>query len=308
MIDLNGLRVFERVAALKGFSPAAKALGMPKSTASRAVARLEAELGIRLLQRTTRQVSLTAAGELLFERSRRMLEGLDDVASLAAELAESPRGTLAISAGIGFGINVLAGELPGFLERYPGVSVSIDLTSRNAELVSERVDVAIRMGELADSTMVTTRLGVLKQYLCASKKYLDAHGRPRTPGELAEHAAVAMPSASGRPHPWRLSRDGAPVTVEPKGRVVVNDVLTMCTLVRKGVGIGAISAYLCGDDVRGGRIERVLPEWSLPPIPVSLVFPSRREVSPAVRAFVEHMREVSREDAHWLRDPLTARR
>src|SRR5688572_4466932 len=123
MIDLNDLRVFERVAALNGFSAAAAALGMPKSSCSRAVARLEGALGIRLVQRTTRNISLTPAGQALFERSRAALAGLDDAVALTAGLAASPRGTLAISAGIGFGVNVLAAQLPGFLERYPDVRV-----------------------------------------------------------------------------------------------------------------------------------------------------------------------------------------
>jgi LysR family transcriptional regulator, regulator for bpeEF and oprC len=302
MMDLNDLRVFVRVAALEGFSAAAKALGMPKSSASRAVARLEAELGIRLLQRTTRNISLTPAGEVLFERSRAAFAGLDDAVALTASLAHSPRGTLAISAGIGFGVNVLASQLPGFLERYPDVRVSIDLTSRNSELVSERVDVAIRMGELSDSTIVATRLGVLTQHLCAATSYLDARGRPGEPSELLQHQTLSMASASGRPHPWRLSRQGEGESVEPQARVVVNDALTICKLVHAGAGIGAVASYLCRDDLARGHLERVLPSWSLAPLPVSLVYPSRREVSPVVRAFVDYMLEVHRDGAAWLRD------
>lgn len=304
MMDLNDLRIFERVAALKSFSTAARQLGLPKSSVSRGIARLEEQLGIRLFQRTTRQVSLTAAGEVLLERSCEMLEGLSAALALTAEMAEAPRGQLTVSAGIGFGINVLAQQLPEFLRRYPNVQVSVDLTSRNAELVSERVDLAIRMGEIADSAMVATRLGVLTQYLCATKDYLDEHGRPRKPRELTAHHALVMPSGSGRPHPWRLSRDGRTELVEPAARVLVNDALTICTLVHRGAGIGAVSAYLCGEGILDGRLERVLPEWSLAPVPVSLIFPSRREVSPVVRAFVDYMREANASNAHWLLDAL----
>lgn len=305
MMDLNDLRIFERVAVLKSFSSAARELGLPKSSVSRGIARLEEQLGIRLFQRTTRHVGLTAAGEVLFERSREMLEGLSAALALTAKMAEAPRGQLTISAGIGFGVNVLAQQLPEFLRRYPHVQVSVDLTSRNAELVSERVDVAIRMGEIADSAMVATRLGVLTQYLCATKQYLDEHGRPRKPRELEAHQALVMPSGSGRPHPWRLSRDGRTEMVEPAARVLVNDALTICTLVHRGAGIGAVSAYLCAEGILDGHLERVLPEWSLAPVPVSLIFPSRREVSPVVRAFVDYMREANERDAHWLLDALT---
>jgi DNA-binding transcriptional LysR family regulator len=307
MMDLNDLRVFERVAALNGFSAAAKALGMPKSSASRAVARLEAELGIRLLQRTTRNISLTPAGSVLFERSQTVFAGLDEAVALTAGLAHSPRGVLAISAGIGFGVNVLAAQLPGFLTRYPDVRVSVDLTSRNSELVSERIDVAIRMGELSDSTIVAIRLGVLTQYLCAATAYLDAHGRPGAPADLTGHQAIVMPSVSGRPHPWRLARNDECETVEPEARVVVNDALTISRLVHAGVGIGAVSTYLCREDLERGHLERVLPSWSLVTLPVSLVFPSKREVSPVVRAFVDYMVETNRDGAAWLADARARR-
>lgn len=306
-IDLNDLRVFERVAALGGFSAAAKALGQPKSSVSRAVGRLEEALGIRLFQRTTREVSVTAAGIALRERCGTLLAGLEDAMAFTAGLADAPRGRLVVSAGIGFGINVLGRQLPGFLDRYPDISVAIELTSRNAELVAERVDVAIRMGPLGDSGLVATRLGTMTQYLCAAPGYLDTHGRPQHPRDLSQHRIIDLPGAGGRPRPWRLSREGEAETVEPVARVEVNDALTICALVGRGAGIGTLSAYLCGDDILAGRLERVLPGWSLPPLPVSLVFPSRRELSPVVRAFVDYMRETLAGGADWLRDPLDTR-
>lgn len=307
MIDLNDLRVFNKVASLRSFSEAAFALGMPKSSVSRAISRLEQALVIRLFQRTTRDVALTQAGQALYDRSRDLLANLEEVAAFTASLAQTPRGRLTVSAGIGFGINVLGRQLPGFLERYPEVSVSIDLTSRNAELVSEQVDVAIRMGPLADSALVATRLGTLTQYLCAAKSYLDQNGRPRDPEDLRSHQIIDLPTASGRPRTWRLSRGDDIETIESVARVEVNDVLTICTLVKGGVGIAAVTAYLCGDDILAGNLERLLPEWSLPRLPVSMVFPSRREVSPVVRAFVDYMKEANTADGEWLCDPVQER-
>ncbi|EQB16760.1 MULTISPECIES: LysR family transcriptional regulator [Sphingobium] len=304
MIDLNDLRVFDKVAALRSFSDAGIALGMPKSSVSRAISRLEQALRIRLFQRTTREVALTQAGQSLHDRSRDLLAGLEDAASFAAGLAEAPRGRLTVSAGIGFGINILARQLPGFLERYPDVRVSVDLTSRNAELVSEQVDIAIRMGPLADSTLVATRLGTLSQYVCAAKSYLDQHGRPEIPGDLLSHQIVDLSTGTGRSRNWRLTRGNESETIEPPARVEVNDVLTICALVKRGVGIAAVTAYLCGDDILAGHLERVLPNWSLPPLPVSMVFPSRREVSPVVRAFVDYMKEANGAGVEWLSDPL----
>lgn len=307
LIDLNDLRVFERVAALGGFSAAAKALGQPKSSVSRSVGRLEEQLGIRLFQRTTREVSVTAAGIALRERCGMLLAGLEEAVAFTAGLADAPRGRLVVSAGIGFGINVLGRELPGFLDRYPDISIAIDLTSRNAELVAERVDVAIRMGPLGDSGLVATRLGTMTQYLCATPGYLDTHGRPQHPQDLARHRLIDLPGGGGRPRSWRLSREDDAETVEAVARVEVNDALTIRALVGRGAGIGTLSAYLCGDDILAGRIECVLPDWSLPPLPVSVVFPSRREMSPVIRAFVDYMRETASRGADWLRDPLETR-
>ncbi|HEY0181796.1 MAG TPA: LysR family transcriptional regulator [Rhodopila sp.] len=303
-IDLNDLRVFERVAALHSFSAAGKALSQPKSSVSRAIGRLERALGVRLFQRTTRDVGLTEAGRTLQARCQGLLAGLEDAVAFTAGLADAPRGRLTISAGIGFGINVLGKQLPGFLNRYPDVSVSIDLTSRNAELVAEQVDIAIRMGPLSDSEMVATRLGTLTQYLCAASSYLDQHGRPQVPDDLLAHKVIDFPGPNGRTRPWRLVSGETETRVEPITRVEVNDALTICALVGHGAGVGMLSAYLCGDDVLAGRLERVLPGWSLPPLPVSMIFPSRREISPIVRSFVDYMREVTVAGDDWLRDPL----
>ncbi|WP_242201549.1 LysR family transcriptional regulator [Sphingomonas hankookensis] len=306
-IDLNDLRVFERVASLGGFSAAATALALPKSSVSRAVSRLEQALGVRLLQRTTRDVSMTAAGLALRDRCGDLLSGIDNAMADVAGFAETPRGHLIISAGIGFGINVLGRELPGFVELYPDVTVALDLTSRNAELVAEKVDIAIRMGSLGDSTLVATRLGEMTQYLCATPDYLDAHGRPQAPDELRRHRVIDMPGVGGRPRSWRLTRGGVEAIVEPRSRITVNDALTICALVGRGAGIGPVSAYLCGGSLLDGKLERILPRWALPTVPVSLVFPSRRELSPVVRSFVDYMRRSVNENPNWLADPYSPR-
>ena len=249
---------------------------------------------------------MTQAGQSLLERSGPLLDGLEDALAVTSGIAGTPKGTLTISAGIGIGINVLGAQLPAFLVRYPDVRVSIDLTSRVSELVAERVDVAIRMGPLSDSSMVATRLGTLTQYLCATPAYLDQAGRPGTPSDLARHQLIDLPSASGRARPWRLTSGDEEAAVEPDARIEVNDALTIRALVNQDVGIAIVSAYLCGPDILTGGLERVLPDWSLPPLPVHLVFPSRREIAPVVRAFVDYMREANESATGWLADPLAA--
>lgn len=302
MIDLNDLRIFERVAALASFSKAAKALAMPKSTVSRSVTRLEGALGIRLLQRTTRDVVLTEAGRLLHERSGLLLSDADETIDLVSRLAGEPRGLLCISAGIGFGINVLSECLPAFRRRYPLVEVFLDLTSRESELVQERIDVAIRMGPIMDSSLIASRLGSLPRYLCASPAYLEERGMPHLPSDLANHDCIEMPGRDGRARTWTMKRGEEIAEVRLTPKITVNDALTIHRLVQHDAGLGIISGYLCRDDLENGRLTRILPEWSMPPVEVWTVFPSRRELSPTVRAFVDFLREDCAPGEGWQAD------
>ena len=168
MIDFNALRVFERVAALRSFTAAAHALGMPKSTVSRLISRLEADLGTRLLQRTTRDVVLTPPGEALFARCADILDGVGETVDYVSSLGSEPQGLLRITAGIGFGIEILGEQLPDFLLRYPKVDIALDLAASQADLVADGVDVAVRLGPVPRSDMVAIKLGTLHRYICAA--------------------------------------------------------------------------------------------------------------------------------------------
>lgn len=306
MLDLNDLRVFERVADLRSFSAAARALGLPKSTVSRSVARLEDALAARLLQRTTREVQLTAAGEVLRGKCAEMLGRVSEAVELVNGLAGKPHGTLKISSGVGFGVNVLAEQLPGFLLRHPEVDIILDLKSEFADLVSEGIDAAIRLGQMPDSSLVRVRLGSMQRYLCASPKYLKRRPAPRSVAAIAEHDAVEMPGSDGRPKSWTFVRGKESAKVEPRARICVNEALTIHRLVVKGVGLGIISGYVCAADIKSGRLVRILPEWSPPPVEVSVVFPTKKELSPNVRAFVDFMKEVTSPGVFWQRDPAVA--
>lgn len=299
VIDLNDLRVFEKVAATSSFSAAGRALGLPKSTVSRNIARLEQVMGARLFQRTTRAVILTAAGEALQTRCVELMSWIDETVTYVEGLNGEPRGLLRISAGIGFGINVLSRHLPAFLARVPHVDVSLDLTSRDLDLVAERVDVAIRMGPLPDSALVATRLGSVRRCLAAAPDYLSRHGKPLTPAELATHECIEMPRGDGRVRTWHFYRGGEMATVDVRNRISVNDALTIHQLVRNGAGLGVLSTYLCVDDFAEGRLVPLLTDWEIAPVEVNLLFPSKRELSHTVRAFVNFMREVSVPNEHW---------
>ncbi len=305
MLDLNSLRVFEKVASLRSFTGAARALGLPKSTISRSIARLEAELGTRLFQRTTRDVVLTLTGTALLDRSTDIINGLSEALDYVGSLGGQPRGTLKISAGIGFGINVLAEQLPEFLRRYPDIDIALDLESRAADLVAESVDIAIRLGPLIDSGLVAVRLGEMRRYMCAAPAYLERSGIPMAIEEIAQHDTIDMPGPDGRARSWMFSRGEETRKLEAKPRVCVAEALTIFRLILNGAGIGLISGYLCAPEIDAGRLVRLFPEWSPPPVEVSIVFPSRRELAPAVRAFVDYMKEVSVPGLLWTNDPLS---
>jgi len=306
MIDLVALRIFERVAALGSFSAAARALGLPKSSVSRAVALLEAALGTRLLQRTSRAVALTESGVALRDRCPDILARVEETVNYISGLAGTPRGRLRISAGIGFGINVLSELLPDFIARYPEVEVSLDLSSQPVDLVSSGVDVAIRMGPLGESEVIATRLGTLHRYVCVAPSYVARKGAPSTIAELRGHDAIEMPGADGRPRSWMFAGPhGESKSVEPSLRISVNEALTVHRLVLNGAGIGVLSAYLCGPDIAAGRLVRLFPEWQLPSVDVSVLFPSNRALSPVVRAFVDFIKQASRPGVSWQADSLT---
>ena len=300
MLNLNDLRVFAKVAALKSFSAAARALELPKSSISRAVTRLEKELGARLFQRTTREVTLTDTGTALQERCIDILYRVGETLDYVGGLRATPRGRLNVTAGIGFGINVLSELLPRFIERYPEVNVCVDLTSQAVELVAEGVDLAIRMGPMPPSQAVAKRLGSIRRYLCAAPSYLGKHGSPRSVADLGKHDAIEMPAINGRPRIWTFSNSKhRTAKIEPRPRIIVNDPLTIHRLVANGAGIGCVSGYLCTPDFKTGRLIHLLSEWTLPSVKVSVVFPSHRELAPAVRAFVDFIKNASQPGVSW---------
>jgi LysR family transcriptional regulator, regulator for bpeEF and oprC len=303
--DLNDLKVFERVAALESFTAAGRALGIPKSTISRCVTRLETQLGVRLLQRTTHSVRLTESGVALKKRCTEILTRANEAIDYVSNMATAPNGVLKISASIGFGYFVFSQTLPGFLERHPGINVVLDLTSRPVDIVAEGIDVTIRIGSLPDSRLIATGLGTMKKYLCAAPSYLDRKGIPQSIKELKEHDTIDAPCNSGIRRTWVFSKGAVgDETVEVAPRLVVNDPGMIYRLALSGAGIASIAAYLATPDIEAGLLVRLLPERSLPSLDVSILYPSSRGLSPAVRAFVEHMKQTAAPGKLWRDDPI----
>lgn len=287
MIDLNDLRAFEKAAATKSFASAARALGVPRSSVSRSIARLEREIDARLFQRTTREVALTPTGEELLLRCAGLLGALKEALAQVRTSKSAPHGNLRVTT---FAANLLSQELPAFLQLYPDVTVSIDVSNEWRDLVAD-VDVAIRLGPMPDSGVVATRIRTVTRHLCVSPSYLERRGTPGSLDDLVEHDTVEMPGAYGRPRCWTFTKDGETKKLEIPTRVSVNEESAIKKLLVNGAGIGVLSANCCRPALASGELVPLFPEWSIPPLDVNIVFASNRGLSPNVRAFVDFMKE-----------------
>ena len=285
-MDLNEMLVFARVVQAGSFTAASTELGMPKSTVSRKVSELEERLKARLLQRTTRKLSLTDVGRIYYEHCARIVGEVEDAERAVSSLQETPRGVLRVTAPVNAAF--LGPIIGDFLKRYPEVRLDLFCTSRSVDLVEERFDVAIRAGELSDSTLVARSLGRSGWFLVATPAYLKRRGRPRSPEDLKKHDClffgVGLDGAR-----VRLERGAESVQVAPPARMVVTDFDILYASAIAGLGVALLPAFRCLEDLRARRFERVLREWSAPSTPVHVVYPSTRFVSPKVKAFVEHL-------------------
>ncbi|HSG89386.1 MAG TPA: LysR family transcriptional regulator [Pseudomonadales bacterium] len=288
MDRLGQMAVFARVVETGSFSAAARQLGIAKSAASNQVRRLETSLGVRLLNRTTRRLALTEAGTRFLVRCQRIVAEADEAVREASALQAEPLGKLSITCPVDFGTDHLVPRIAAFRERYPGLRIRLSLDDQVVNLVESGFDLAIRMGTLADSSLIARRLAEAPLYLCASPAYLDRHGRPETPAELAAHEIIIF---SQRRHPTRLSlsRDGQRVSVSVQGGVESDSARGARAMAMAGMGIGVMSRFGVGWELDAGRLERVLPDWTLPPTTAWAVYPHREQVEAKVRLFVDYL-------------------
>ncbi|MCB9592449.1 MAG: LysR family transcriptional regulator [Sandaracinaceae bacterium] len=287
-MDLNALQVFAKVVEAGSFVGAARELELPKSTVSRRVAALEAQLGARLLQRTTRKLSLTDAGRAYYEHAARALAEVGAAERAVTQLSDVPRGRLRITTPLNFGF--LGGVIADFALRYAEVEVEIVGTDRVVDLIEEGFDLAIRAGKLRDGSLVGRRIGALERYLVASPELVKRRGRPKQPEELRDYPCLIFGGGSDGAT-WRLVRRGQTRTVRVTGRLVVNDFELLDEAARHGLGVALLPIYRCADDLRAGTLVRVLPDWCSPEQPLTVVYPSARHLAPKVRAFVDHLTE-----------------
>lgn len=298
------MSVFVAVAEEEGFAAGARRLGMSPPAVTRAVAMLEAHLGVKLLDRTTRYVRSTEAGERYLEEARRILAEVDAVEEAAAGVNAEPRGQLAVTAPVLFGRMFVMPGIVEYLERYPKTEVSAVLLDRSVNLLEEGIDVAVRIGDLPDSSMRALRVGSVRIVLCASPRYLERHGTPRTPQDLVEHSTIASSAGSGTIH-WRFETgDGVrPVRVRPRLTVTTNDAAIEAAV--RGFGITRLLSYQVAPLIAARKLKLVLEKFETPPWPIHIVHREGRYASAKVRAFVDLMAGRLRADPvlAWRRPP-----
>lgn len=286
--DLNDMAIFARIVEAGTLTAAAARLGLPKSNISRRLARLEDALNVRLLERTTRSLRLTEIGEIYFRHCQRLLEEVDHAEESIAALAEAPRGLLRVSTSITIGQHLLAPLLATFMVALPEVRLQLQLTTRRVDLIHEGFDLAIRAGELEDSSLVGRRLCQSTLSWCASPAYLKAYGKPGHPGELAGHDCLLLAETDGVRHVHLIGQNGQErFRIEP--HAIVNDFSTLRTLAIAGAGIALMPDYMIGPAVGEQQLTRIMPNWSSPPIDIHALFPSHRGATPKVRAFLDFL-------------------
>jgi len=303
-VDLNAVRVFARVLETGSFRAAAKELDLPKSTVSRKLSELEAQLGARLLQRTTRRVAPTEVGERYYQTIAPALNAIREGEAWVAAQRDAPSGRLKVSAPGTLAEVALPAAIASFLQRFPQVELQLDLSDRFVDLVGEGFDLAIRAGELADSSLVARKLLTSPTKLVASSKYLALRGAPAQPDDLTQHEILIV--GARRDAQWSLVNGMARRTISLEGRLTAPSPIIVHEAALEGVGVARLPSWLVEDDLREGRLVAVLDDWTPPSLELHAVMPSSRLVTPALRAFVDVL--VEHLSIRRLAHPLRSRR
>jgi len=288
MDRLDTLTLFTRIVETGSFSRAAAMLDIPRPTATNAIKDLETRLGVRLLERTTRQVRATPDGLAYYERCVHVLSELDDAEASLRHVAANPRGTLRVDMSGTHAMKVVLPNINEFRNRYPNIDLVVSSGDRLVDLVREGVDCVIRAGSLRDSNLIARRLAMMPQVLCASPEYLARCGTPQHSDDLASHQMVRFfASSGGIDYPLTLIVDGVPKDFSLGGWISVNDAENYAHCAVQGCGIVQLPRFHVEDDLKAGRLVELLPEWQSPSMPLSALYPYRRQLSPRVRVFVD---------------------
>lgn len=292
MLDLNDFRYFVRIVECGGVTAASRNLNVPKSTISHRLQQLETTLGVRLINRTSRSLSMTDAGELFYRHAVTTLEHADRAESAVRERLVEPSGTIRFTTAVATSLFVIRPILPEFIRRHPKISVILHTSDDQIDIVGGSYDLAVRAhsGPLSDSTLVQRTLALAPWLLFAAPDYLDRRGRPVRPEDLEGHDKLIML----RPGPtiWKLKHPTQGEAIVPvEARLAGNDIMVLKQAVQEGLGIVSLPSYVCRDEVRSGTLQRVLPEWTEAEAAITAVIPFRHGLLPSVRTFVNYLIE-----------------
>jgi LysR family transcriptional regulator for bpeEF and oprC len=300
MENLNSIRVFVHVAQTRSFKEAAARLGLTSSAVSKAITRLEAEMGVRLLQRTTRSVGLSNDGEIFFQRCRQILDELESAETMLNRAAAGPYGQLRIHMSVAIGSVVVMPAIGQFIERHPSLTVNAELSDRHVDMAYEGFDVSIQIGEVADARLIARPLGQLRFVACASPEYLARYGEPATPAGLDDHHCLAYTHIhSGRFREWHFKENGKVIDRTVSGRLNVNNAQALVQAAMSGLGIAFVSNFVAAEALASGRLRTVLADYETPGPPVSAVYLPSHHQSPKVRAFVDFLAELIKRRPDW---------
>ncbi len=292
MSKIDDMTVFGRVVEEGGFSAAAQALGLTPSGVSKVVSRLEDRLGVRLLNRTTRRLSLTEAGEGYFQRVQSILSEIEEAEAAVSEARDSPRGTLRVTVAASFATAQIVPIIPDFLARYPELRLEICLSDTVIDLVETGFDLAIRMGGLRDSTLMSRKLADNRRLICAAPAYIERHGRPETPADLAKHTCVTASAPNDALNTWPFAGPNGRQEITVAGRVEANNGEILHQMAVAGLGIARMAEFVAGPDIKAGRLVSLLDEFhqgESPPL--YAVYAHRRHLPAKVRAFIDFLVE-----------------
>lgn len=292
------MEVFVKTAQAGSLSAAASAMGLSKSTVSKHLSALEDHLGVLLVNRTTRRLSLTELGLAYRDHAQRILAEIEETELAIQEHTVEPKGKLKVSAPMSFGVSHLAPVLPGFMQAHPRIEVELLMDDRRVDLVEEGVDLAIRIGQLDDSQLIARRLASVSFICAAAERYL-ANRRPIVvPGDLAGHDCLRY-SLNRQPSEWRFEQGGESLSVKVKGSLTANNGEALKEAAVRGLGIVYQPAFIVGADVEAGRLRPLLTDWGTPTIDIHAVFPEQRQLQPKLRRFVDYLAQAMRRPGLW---------
>lgn len=295
----SALPIFVTVVETGGFSPAAKQLNISKSAVSKRITQLEDQLGVKLLHRTTRKLSLTEAGEHYFQHAREAYQAAQDAEDAVLQLQGEPQGRLRINTPMAFGRLHIAPMIPAFLKRYPKISIDMQMDDKVVDLVAGGFDITFRTGNLPDSNLIARRLSSLNSVLCASPDYLTQYGTPNALQELTQHNCLSF-SYSDDVRVWHFTKHDEQTTIEVTGNFQVNNSEALHQAIVQGVGIGRLPTYVIGTDIKEGRLVQLFPDYDLPSKAINAVYLNRQYMPAKVRAFLDFTTEHFKgEQPYW---------